>query len=118
MSLLVPLGWIFDVDVRSHENNSAHRTREIDLERLIVRRGQPFSITLQCSETLPPRHHLELVLHLGEYYMTDWETGKVSILFHPTAHTTKQRGVRVRGRFRVRTGRKYPYRILHYQQAL
>uniref|UniRef100_A0A8D0D1U1 protein-glutamine gamma-glutamyltransferase n=1 Tax=Sander lucioperca TaxID=283035 RepID=A0A8D0D1U1_SANLU len=57
---------INDVDLRSHENNLAHRTREIDRERLIVRRGQPFSITLQCSKSLPPKHHLELVLHLGK----------------------------------------------------
>ncbi|XP_020508731.1 protein-glutamine gamma-glutamyltransferase 2 [Labrus bergylta] len=59
-------GLIIDVDVRSHENNLFHRTREIDRERLIVRRGQPFSITLQCSDSLPPKHHLELVLHLGK----------------------------------------------------
>ncbi|XP_078112302.1 protein-glutamine gamma-glutamyltransferase 2 [Sander vitreus] len=58
-------GLINDVDLRSHENNLAHRTREIDRKRLIVRRGQPFSITLQCSKTLPSKHHLELVLHLG-----------------------------------------------------
>ncbi|XP_059190792.1 protein-glutamine gamma-glutamyltransferase 2 [Centropristis striata] len=57
---------IIDVDLRSHENNLAHRTRDIDRERLIVRRGQPFSITLQCSESLPPKHYLELVLHLGK----------------------------------------------------
>ncbi|XP_029010677.1 protein-glutamine gamma-glutamyltransferase 2 [Betta splendens] len=56
----------FEVDLRSRQNNSAHRTREIDQQRLIVRRGQPFSITLQCSDSLPPKHHLELVLHLGK----------------------------------------------------
>nr|XP_046251220.1 protein-glutamine gamma-glutamyltransferase 2 [Scatophagus argus] len=59
-------GLIIDVNLRSHENNLAHRTREIDRERLIVRRGQPFSITLHCSDSLPPKHHLELVLHLGK----------------------------------------------------
>uniref|UniRef100_A0A3B5A9W9 protein-glutamine gamma-glutamyltransferase n=1 Tax=Stegastes partitus TaxID=144197 RepID=A0A3B5A9W9_9TELE len=59
-------GFITDVDVRSRDNNLAHRTREIDRERLIVRRGQPFSITLQCSDSLPPGHHLDLVLHLGK----------------------------------------------------
>ncbi|XP_023277099.1 protein-glutamine gamma-glutamyltransferase 2-like [Seriola lalandi dorsalis] len=59
-------GLITNVDLRSHENNLAHRTREIDRERLIVRRGQPFSITLQCSDSLPSEHHLELVLHLGK----------------------------------------------------
>ncbi|XP_071403469.1 protein-glutamine gamma-glutamyltransferase 2-like [Centroberyx affinis] len=59
-------GVIVGVDLRSHENNQAHRTREIDRERLIVRRGQPFSITLQMSNSLPPKHHLALVLHLGK----------------------------------------------------
>ncbi|CAL9697156.1 unnamed protein product [Knipowitschia caucasica] len=54
------------VDLRSHENNLVHRTREIHRERLILRRGQPFSITLQCSEPLPPEHYLELVLHVGK----------------------------------------------------
>ncbi|KAM4619171.1 protein-glutamine gamma-glutamyltransferase 2 [Polymixia lowei] len=54
------------VDLRSRENNRAHRTEEIDRGRLIVRRGQPFSITLQCSDSLPPEHHLVLVLHLGK----------------------------------------------------
>ncbi|XP_034066525.1 protein-glutamine gamma-glutamyltransferase 2 isoform X1 [Gymnodraco acuticeps] len=58
-------GLITDVDLRSHENNLAHRTREIDRERLIVRRGQPFSISLQCYVSLPPKHQLELILHLG-----------------------------------------------------
>ncbi|XP_072291815.1 protein-glutamine gamma-glutamyltransferase 2 [Eucyclogobius newberryi] len=57
---------ITEVDVRSHENNLVHRTREIDRERLIIRRGQPFTITLQCSEPLPPKHYLELVLHVGK----------------------------------------------------
>lgn len=60
------LGLIIDVDLRSYENNLAHRTREIDRERLIVRRGQPFHVAVQYSESLLPNHHLELVLHLGE----------------------------------------------------
>ncbi|XP_069033497.1 protein-glutamine gamma-glutamyltransferase 2 [Embiotoca jacksoni] len=59
-------GLILDVDLRSRENNGAHRTREIDRERLIVRRGQPFSITVQRSNSEPSKHHLELVLHLGK----------------------------------------------------
>ncbi|XP_071761907.1 protein-glutamine gamma-glutamyltransferase 2 [Centroberyx gerrardi] len=59
-------GVIVGVDLRSRENNQAHRTREIDRDRLIVRRGQAFSITLQMSDSLPPKHHLALVLHLGK----------------------------------------------------
>lgn len=54
------------MDLRSHENNQAHRTEEIDQERLIVRRGQGFSLTLQCSEPLPSEHRLAMVLHLGK----------------------------------------------------
>ncbi|MED6263831.1 Protein-glutamine gamma-glutamyltransferase 2 [Characodon lateralis] len=58
--------FIVNVDLRSHENNLFHRTREIDRERLIVRRGQPFSITVQHSDSLPHKHQLELVLRLGK----------------------------------------------------
>ncbi|KAM7413886.1 hypothetical protein PAMA_018944 [Pampus argenteus] len=57
---------IIAADLRSRENNLAHRTREIDWERLIVRRGQPFSITLQCSDFVSPKHDLQLTLHLGK----------------------------------------------------
>lgn len=66
MSFFSP-AFIADVDVQSHENNLAHRTREIDRERLIVRRGQPFSITVQYCDPLPPKHRLELLLHLGRH---------------------------------------------------
>ncbi|KAM3870246.1 protein-glutamine gamma-glutamyltransferase 2-like [Diretmus argenteus] len=59
-------GVLAGVDLRSRENNRAHRTEEIDRERLIVRRGQPFSITLECSDSLPFQHQLALVLHLGK----------------------------------------------------
>uniref|UniRef100_A0A8C6SN21 protein-glutamine gamma-glutamyltransferase n=1 Tax=Neogobius melanostomus TaxID=47308 RepID=A0A8C6SN21_9GOBI len=60
------MGRITEVDVRSDENNLAHRTRDIDRECLIVRRGQPFSITVQSSEPLPPKHYMELVLYVGK----------------------------------------------------
>lgn len=55
------------MDLRCRENNRAHRTWEIDRERLIVRRGQPFSVTLQGHRPLTPQHYLDLVLHLGEW---------------------------------------------------
>ncbi|XP_061773048.1 LOW QUALITY PROTEIN: protein-glutamine gamma-glutamyltransferase 2 [Nerophis ophidion] len=57
---------IMDVDPRCRENNSAHHTKEIDRERLIVRRGQPFSISVQSSESSHRDHHLALILHLGK----------------------------------------------------
>ncbi|CAN9498694.1 unnamed protein product [Ophioblennius macclurei] len=56
-----------EADLRTRENNSAHHTWEIDQERLIVRRGQPFSITLQSSKTEGHGRHLELVLYLGKH---------------------------------------------------
>nr|XP_061812928.1 protein-glutamine gamma-glutamyltransferase 2-like [Nerophis lumbriciformis] len=60
-------GHILDVDLRCRENNSAHRTREIDWNRLIVRRGQPFAISVQCSpESGFGQTQLALVLHLGK----------------------------------------------------
>ncbi|TNN01015.1 hypothetical protein fugu_012261 [Takifugu bimaculatus] len=62
--LLLP-GLMVGVDLRSHQNNLAHRTREMDGERLVVRRGQPFSVAVQWRRALPPRHYLDLVLHLG-----------------------------------------------------
>ncbi|KAG5273605.1 hypothetical protein AALO_G00153350 [Alosa alosa] len=55
------------VDLCSQVNNHAHRTEEIDVERLLVRRGQPFSIALQCSGAAPQApNQLSLVLRLGK----------------------------------------------------
>lgn len=88
MCLLALLGLITGVDLRSNENNLAHHTREIDRERLIVRRGQPFSIALQCSDSLPPEHYLELVLHLGEYGQDT--VGVNDFLFYSDATLQKQ----------------------------
>ncbi|XP_037109847.1 protein-glutamine gamma-glutamyltransferase 2-like [Syngnathus acus] len=58
-------GNILDMDLRCSLNNLAHHTREIDWERLIVRRGQPFAISVQCSESARCEN-LALVLHLGK----------------------------------------------------
>ncbi|XP_013883927.1 protein-glutamine gamma-glutamyltransferase 2 [Austrofundulus limnaeus] len=57
--------FIINVDLRSHENNSAHRTREMDRDRLIVRRGQPFSITVHSPDSQLFQQQLELMLHVG-----------------------------------------------------
>ncbi|XP_055029323.2 protein-glutamine gamma-glutamyltransferase 2 [Misgurnus anguillicaudatus] len=56
------------IDLQCYENNHAHRTEEMDIKRLIVRRGQPFSVVLLCAEytPLPPDHSLNLILHLGK----------------------------------------------------
>ncbi|XP_056622240.1 protein-glutamine gamma-glutamyltransferase 2 isoform X2 [Triplophysa dalaica] len=57
-----------DIDLQCYENNHAHRTEEMDRERLLVRRGQPFSVVLQCPEQTPqpPDQLLNIILHLGK----------------------------------------------------
>ncbi|CAL8262466.1 unnamed protein product [Merluccius merluccius] len=47
------IGFFSGVDLRSSDNNRAHRTDEIDTQRLIVRRGKPFSVVVQCSSEVP-----------------------------------------------------------------
>ncbi|KAL0968178.1 hypothetical protein UPYG_G00263400 [Umbra pygmaea] len=54
------------MDLRYQVNNQAHRTEEMDLERLLVRRGHPFSLALQCSTPLNPECKLAVILHLGK----------------------------------------------------
>ncbi|CAJ1050831.1 LOW QUALITY PROTEIN: protein-glutamine gamma-glutamyltransferase 5-like [Xyrichtys novacula] len=39
-----------DVDLHCDTNNSAHHTSEVTIKELIVRRGQPFTITVKLSE--------------------------------------------------------------------
>lgn len=57
------------LDLRCCENNLDHRTKLIDKKRLIVRRGQPFLISLHCSESKGQsrQHSVDMVLHLSEY---------------------------------------------------
>ncbi|KAJ3596613.1 hypothetical protein NHX12_003017 [Muraenolepis orangiensis] len=56
------VGIIAGVDLGSRINNRAHRTNEIDWQRLIVRRGQPFSLTVHCSSPLASDLELALLL--------------------------------------------------------
>ncbi|XP_058244165.1 protein-glutamine gamma-glutamyltransferase 2 [Hemibagrus wyckioides] len=55
------------VNLQCKVNNHAHHTEEVGTDRLVVRRGQPFSIILHCTNSppLPPDHQLTLVLNLG-----------------------------------------------------
>ncbi|XP_037539234.1 protein-glutamine gamma-glutamyltransferase 2 [Nematolebias whitei] len=57
--------FILNMDLRSRENNAAHRTLDIDRRRLIVRRGQPFSITVQSPNSQLFKERLKLMLHMG-----------------------------------------------------
>ncbi|XP_061679400.1 protein-glutamine gamma-glutamyltransferase 2 [Syngnathoides biaculeatus] len=59
-------GYIQNVDLKCRENNSAHRTGEIDWKRLIVRRGQSFAVSVRCSESALRQNQLALVLRLGK----------------------------------------------------
>ncbi|KAJ8259401.1 hypothetical protein GJAV_G00168850 [Gymnothorax javanicus] len=45
---MTPSG-LWRVDFHSEKNNKAHRTNEISTDRLIVRRGQPFLLSLHSS---------------------------------------------------------------------
>uniref|UniRef100_A0AAY4DHP4 protein-glutamine gamma-glutamyltransferase n=1 Tax=Denticeps clupeoides TaxID=299321 RepID=A0AAY4DHP4_9TELE len=68
------------VDLCCQANNHTHRTKEMDVDRLLVRRGQPFSFALECSGSppQPPDHQLTLVLHLGESSVHMMATGYFS----------------------------------------
>ncbi|XP_030621148.1 protein-glutamine gamma-glutamyltransferase 2-like [Chanos chanos] len=61
-------GVFIGLDLQCQENNHAHHTEEMDIDRLLVRRGQPFTIAVQCRDVAPQpvRHQLALVLHLGK----------------------------------------------------
>lgn len=45
---------ISNVELHVSENNTEHRTDEISIKRLIVRRGQSFQITLDTSRQFRP----------------------------------------------------------------
>ncbi|XP_028261942.1 protein-glutamine gamma-glutamyltransferase 6 [Parambassis ranga] len=45
------------VDLHSTTNNTEHHTSEISLDQLIVRRGQPFTLTLKLTQPFTPDLH-------------------------------------------------------------
>ncbi|XP_062860403.1 protein-glutamine gamma-glutamyltransferase 2 [Trichomycterus rosablanca] len=57
------------VDLQCQVNNRFHHTEEMGTERLVVRRGQPFSILLRFKDSPlhPPDHQLTLILNLGTH---------------------------------------------------
>ncbi|KAJ8358750.1 hypothetical protein SKAU_G00152750 [Synaphobranchus kaupii] len=67
---------ISKVDFHCEKNNEAHRTSEISTERLIVRRGQPFLLTLHSSSALKPEA-LELTVQTGSEPSEDLGTKAV-----------------------------------------
>nr|XP_020476856.1 protein-glutamine gamma-glutamyltransferase 2-like isoform X2 [Monopterus albus] len=46
-----------DVDLQSKTNNTEHHTSVISVAQLIVRRGQPFTVTLQLTQPFNPGLH-------------------------------------------------------------
>ncbi|KAG7229550.1 hypothetical protein INR49_031974 [Caranx melampygus] len=56
------------LDLQSKTNNTEHRTSEISVDELIVRRGQPFTVTLHLTEAFKPDlHHLKITVETGEF---------------------------------------------------
>ncbi|XP_054641852.1 protein-glutamine gamma-glutamyltransferase 5 isoform X2 [Dunckerocampus dactyliophorus] len=56
-----------EVDVHSQSNNKEHRTSELSEEKLIVRRGQSFKVTLKVTKPFNPGlHSLVLTAATGE----------------------------------------------------
>lgn len=72
MSLIVffcTLALFQGLDLQCQVNNRFHHTDEMGTERLVVRRGQPFSVLLKFkdSQLHPPDHQITLILNLGKY---------------------------------------------------
>ncbi|XP_062272507.1 protein-glutamine gamma-glutamyltransferase E-like [Scomber scombrus] len=56
------------VDLHCKTNNTEHRTNEISVERLIVRRGQPFVLTLKLSQSFNhDLHPLTITAETGKH---------------------------------------------------
>ncbi|XP_014874844.1 protein-glutamine gamma-glutamyltransferase E-like [Poecilia latipinna] len=55
------------VDLHCHANNVAHNTHEISTSQLIVRRGQPFSITLELDFAFSTSESLKLTVETGRF---------------------------------------------------
>uniref|UniRef100_A0A3B5LGM8 Protein-glutamine gamma-glutamyltransferase 2 n=1 Tax=Xiphophorus couchianus TaxID=32473 RepID=A0A3B5LGM8_9TELE len=55
------------VDLHCHANNVAHNTHEISTSQLIVRRGQPFSITLELDFAFSTSDSVKLTVETGRF---------------------------------------------------
>uniref|UniRef100_A0A3B3U2V2 Protein-glutamine gamma-glutamyltransferase 2 n=1 Tax=Poecilia latipinna TaxID=48699 RepID=A0A3B3U2V2_9TELE len=59
-----------NLDLHCHANNVAHNTHEISTSQLIVRRGQPFSITLELDFAFSTSESLKLTVETGATLLT------------------------------------------------
>lgn len=63
------------VDLHSEENNNDHHTNEISVKELIVRRGQPFKLTLKLGQPFKPNFdQLTMTVVTGEHPSEDLGT--------------------------------------------
>ncbi|XP_043565997.1 protein-glutamine gamma-glutamyltransferase 2-like [Chiloscyllium plagiosum] len=78
------------VDLHYAKNNRDHRTAEISTKRLIVRRGQPFEITVQFNRNQydPDNDRFKLIAQTGT---NPSETSGTKILFPPSDAINKKR---------------------------
>ncbi|XP_070849914.1 protein-glutamine gamma-glutamyltransferase E-like [Chaetodon trifascialis] len=57
-----------EVDLQCKINNTEHHTSEISVDELIVRRGQPFNLSLKLTQAFNPQQHpLHIVAETGNY---------------------------------------------------
>ncbi|XP_076604865.1 protein-glutamine gamma-glutamyltransferase 5-like [Chaetodon auriga] len=64
-----------EVDLHCKINNTEHRTSEISVDELIVRRGQPFNLTLKLTKPFNPQQHpLHIVAETGNHPSEDLGT--------------------------------------------
>uniref|UniRef100_A0A3Q2CFM9 Transglutaminase N-terminal domain-containing protein n=1 Tax=Cyprinodon variegatus TaxID=28743 RepID=A0A3Q2CFM9_CYPVA len=54
-----------DLDLHCQTNNAAHKTNEISTKQLIVRRGQPFLMTLEMAYAFQPSEKVQLTVETG-----------------------------------------------------
>uniref|UniRef100_A0A4W6ERX5 Protein-glutamine gamma-glutamyltransferase 2 n=1 Tax=Lates calcarifer TaxID=8187 RepID=A0A4W6ERX5_LATCA len=65
--IFVFLSVLKEVDLHIKTNNTEHHTSEISEEQLIVRRGQPFTLTLKLTQPFnPDLHPLTIIAVTGE----------------------------------------------------
>ncbi|KAM4741223.1 protein-glutamine gamma-glutamyltransferase E-like [Anableps anableps] len=63
-----------EVDLHSETNNNDHHTNEISVQELIVRRGQPFKLTLKLAQPFKPFDQLTMTVVTGEHPSEDLGT--------------------------------------------
>lgn len=54
LTFALHLSFFKDVDLNSKTNSAEHHTSVITTDQLIVRRGQPFTVTLQLTQPFNP----------------------------------------------------------------